>query len=239
MKRYVRTICGLVMAAVLLSACTSGTESDSSSTSDMTTVTGESLLSPAAAVLPPAPPITNDLAQGSAHRSIEVPGETFELSVDYWITTDPAAWTTLNAKTVYSSTHTTPVADSVQPTILVEYTETTALIRSTDVDLDGQEIANHRDSPATGALPGYVVDSNLPYEGLFSIDARSQQILGRWSELGRPGPVSTAELAAAGVYANEITVTYSLLIRGATETDSAAWHRRLVQDTITVGTPNG
>lgn len=239
-----RRLAALVGGALilLLTACTKGTTSadSTSSAASTTTVQAVSSSSSSVATLPAAPVITNDLAQGSAHREVLVPGESFSLTVDYWLTTDPATWTSLGVKTVHFAAHTASTAAAAdQATVMVEFAEITAVIRSTDVALDGQLIQSHRDAPATGAVPGYVITGDLPYEGVFGVSANSTTLLGRWSELGRPGPVDSAALLADGVYANEITFSYSLLIRGAGQPDDAFWHRRLVQDTLTIATPLG
>ncbi len=60
---------------------------------------------------PPAPPptliatgtipsVANDLASNSAHHSLDVPGEQFALTVDYWTDYDAAAWQTLQPKKI-------------------------------------------------------------------------------------------------------------------------------------------
>jgi hypothetical protein len=88
-----RRLLAVVVVATALAACG---RSDEAGTTERT----------AAA---PAPKTTDDLARNSAHRTLKIPGESFVLTVDYYLTSyDATKWQTLAAKYVTVSVHVKP-----------------------------------------------------------------------------------------------------------------------------------
>ncbi len=177
------------------------------------------------------PTVANDLATNSAHHSIAVPGEQFSVTVDYWTDYDASAWQTLQPKQINLSVHLTPAATVTgdPPEVLIgSFTAVTTLLAAMP-GLDGLPIAVAEQEP--GAIPGYLINVNYPYDNAFSIEGFDPTLIERWTLLAGDQSLTDPALVTAGVYGNRITFSYRILVRN---TGDAGYHQRLLQDTLTM-----
>jgi hypothetical protein len=203
-------------AALLLTGC-SQTANDTAATE---------LTAPAA-----APKTTNDLAANSAHRTLKLPGESFVLTVDYYLTAyDATKWQTLASKDVNVSVHVKPTGSQPVPQVLLGSFDVATTLRAVDPGLDGLPIATMRDAPPA-ALAGYAMSAGYPYDTVIPVDGYSAALVNRWSYLAGTQPLTEQGLVRAGVYANRLTFGYSLLVRNAGD---GGYHKRSVTDSLTV-----
>ncbi|RIJ77065.1 hypothetical protein D1871_08855 [Nakamurella silvestris] len=212
------------MAAALLTGCTSARQEAAGTT----TVTADPAVT-APVVSDPWPETTNDLASGSLHREIKLPGEDFTITVDYWVDFDITTWQTALPKKVNYSVHLEPVKDTTTPTVLVGSMTGTASLMSLTPWLDGLPQNSATDQPA--ALPGYTVNKGYPYEGHLTIDGISTSLAQRWNQFAPGLSLDEAALQTAGVHGTRLTFDIGLLVKSAGESN---WHRRAVSDVLTV-----
>ncbi|MHA3703728.1 hypothetical protein ACXR2U_16240, partial [Jatrophihabitans sp. YIM 134969] len=185
----------------------------------------------AAATAPAAEPAAapvDDLARGSAHHRLTVPGEQFDLTVDYWSTTPVTDWTLASAKTVHLSAHLVPHAGGSAQT--VAFAEVTA-----DTVLQGGELAGRVTetwtdrAPVVGDLPGYLVTADYPYEATLEL-AGDTAVLQQAA--GTTDPTAAATLAALtgrGVSGYTLRLSYRVEVRNPGD---AGFHVREVTDTL-------
>lgn len=203
----------ILIAAVLAAGCSQGTEP----------VAGERT---AAAT---APATKNDLADNSAHRTLKIPGESFVLSVDYYLTSyDATKWRTLASKDVTVSAYVKPAGGQPVPQVVLGSFRARTALRAVDPGLDGFPIAGTDDDPPAG-IPGYAMTAAYPYSAVLPVDGYSDELVGRWRYLAPDQELTERGLVRAGVYANRLTFTYGLLVKGDT-----GWHKRSVTDSLTV-----
>lgn len=178
-----------------------------------------------------APKTANDLASNSAHHTLKIPGESFVLTVDYFLTAyDATKWQTLASKDVSVSVHVKPSGGATQPLVMLGAFRAQALLRAVDPALDGLPVATMADQPPA-ALPGYVMSASYPYDTVVPVDGYSPALVQRWSYLAADQELTEQGLVKAGVYANRLTFSYSLLVRNAGD---AGFHQRSVTDSLTV-----
>jgi hypothetical protein len=184
-----------------------------------------------ASVSAPNPPavVANDLATNSAHHTIPVPGEGFDVSVDYWTSTDIAHWQSDGAKPLNLSLHLAPHPDAPSQDVLLYKMTVSVQAKATLPAFDGVEILNATDT-ATG-VPGFLISANYPYESVVKVPAMAQTLVDRWKSVGGNTPLTSAGLRKYGVYANTITYTYDLLIKNPGD---VTYHKRTVSDVLTV-----
>lgn len=228
------------LAAVLLLAGCSGQGSDPA---QQTTAPGSS--SPALVATGPVPTVPNDLANGSLSRSLKMPGEQFGLTVDYWTTTDVSSWQTLQPKTINLSLHVLPASGTTDlPEVLVGSMTAVTSLAAAMPGLDALPISDTADTPT--AVPGYLISADFPFDAVVPIEGYSAPLLQRWQALAGDQALTEQALVDAGVYGNRLTFTYRVLVRNKGD---AGYHRRVVQDVLTVaeapapaggsGTPSG
>ena len=214
----------LLGSALLLAGCTAARNEEAAAPVTVT-VTPEV---PDLVVDAEWPTAVNDLAKGSLHRDLEIPGENFGLTVDYWVDFDIATWQTSTPKRVNYSVHLDPKSDNVA-TVLMGGLTTTAALQSLTPGLSGFVQATQTDQPST--LDGYLIDQNYPSEGHFSIDGFAPALVQQWQFLAGDQPLGETALQAAGVYGTTLTFEYSLLVKSKGE---AGWHKRSVTDVLNV-----
>jgi hypothetical protein len=207
--------------AVLLAGCSGGTAGDDPTTAATTTT------SLSAAAAPPA--VTSDLAEGSAHHEIGVAGEPFTVEVDTWTDADVAQWQTLPPKVVNSVLNLVPIAGESQPAevTMAAVTVTTALA-ATMPGLDGLVVDTWTQ---TAPGQGFALSQYYPYAAAVPITGYTAPLVERWTYLAGEQPLTDEALRTAGVYANRITFSWTLLVRNDGD---PGYHQRLVTDTITV-----
>lgn len=177
------------------------------------------------------PSVANDLASNSAHHSLDVPGEQFALTVDYWTDYDAASWQTLQPKKINLSVHLAPAANVTgdPPEVVIGSFSAVTTVLAAMPGLDGLPIAVTEQEPQ--AFPGYLINANYPYDNVVSIEGFSSTLADRWTIVAGDQPLTESGLVTAGVYANRITFTYRVLVRN---TGDAGYHQRILQDTLTV-----
>jgi hypothetical protein len=204
-------------AALLLGGCSQSGDSSTTAT-ERTTSTA-------------APKTDNDLARNSAHRTLKIPGESFALTVDYYLTSyDATKWQTLASKDVNVSVHVKATGSAAVPQVLLGSFGAATTLRAVDPGLDGLPVVTMRDTPPA-ALPGYVMSAGYPYDTVVPVDGYSPALVDRWSYLAGTQPLTEQGLVKAGVYANRLTFDYSLLVRNAGD---GGFHKRSVTDSLTV-----
>ncbi|GAA2000049.1 hypothetical protein GCM10009818_08540 [Nakamurella flavida] len=219
---------GVAVGLILLTACSAPTTTaapapTSAASEAPTTLTASGV----------APSVTNDLAEGSAHHDLSVAGEPFALTVDYWTTGDPSAWSSLAAKDMNLSLHLVPVAGTTTPDVALSRSSVVTSLRSTNPGLDGLVTSTTVDQ-APAALPGYSMSVNFPYDQVAPVRGFGPDLIGRWTLLAGEQPLTDEALGTAGVYANQIDYTYDLVIKNAGD---AGYHKRTVTDSLTVPVP--
>lgn len=178
-----------------------------------------------------APKTDNDLATNSAHRTLKIPGEAFVLTVDYFLTSyDATKWQTLASKDVNVSIHVKPSSGAPQPLVMLGAFRAQTALRAVDPALDGLPIATMTDQPPA-ALAGYLMSASYPYDTVVPVEGYSAPLVQRWSYLAQDQELTEQGLVKAGVYANRLTFSYSLLVRNAGD---AGFHERLVTDSLTI-----
>jgi hypothetical protein len=176
------------------------------------------------------PAVPNDLADNSVSHSLEVPGEIFGLTADYWTSYDAANWQTLEPKSVNLSVHLTPKGSgAAPPEVLIGGFGAVAALTAAMPGLDGLPVAESADrSPA---LPGYLITKDFPFDAVLPIEGYSTALLDRWRALAGDQPLTEQGLVDAGVNGNRLTFTYRVLVKN---TGDRGYHLRVVQDTLTV-----
>ncbi len=223
--RTSRRIFAGTLAAVIamtLAACTDQPTSPASDpTSSPATLTATGAI----------PVVANDLASNSAHHSIEVPGEQFALTVDYWTDYDAPNWQTLQPKKINLSVHLAPTATAAgdTPEVLIGSFSGVTTVLAAMPGLDGLPIAATNQEPS--AVAGYLINANYPYDNVVTIEGFSAPLVDRWQDVAGDQTLTEPALVAAGVYANRITFTYRILVRNTGDPD---YHQRILQDTLTV-----
>ena len=238
----------LMLCVVATAGCTATTGSAGTSTpgtvtsgaiaATATTATTRVSLTPDTPV-PAATP--NDLAKDSAHRSLAIDGESFELKVDYWTTVTSTTWDATNAKNVHLLAYVLPGATGKAPDVVIDrFTPTFTLLAGSTV-LDGVVAGNAVDPDAGGSsdataggttgLPGFLITKTVSYGSQFAVDGVSDSLAQRWQQSAPGQTLSEAALQHAGVYGVRASMTYRLLVRNAGD---PGWHRRTVVDTLTV-----
>lgn len=215
LRANLRSLAGAVLVGVLLlCGCSSSGGADGAT-------------SPSA----PAPPaiVANDLASNSAHRAVAVPGEGFELSIDYWTSTDIANWQSAGAKALNLSLHLALLAGAPTQDVLLYSLNVTVLVKATLPTFEGVQLLSATDT--ANGVPGFLVSDVYPYDSVVNVPAMSQPLLDRWRSVAGDEPISSAGLRAYGVYANELTYTYELLIKNEGD---VTYHKRTVTDVLTV-----
>jgi hypothetical protein len=215
-----RSLLGAVAVALALavSACTSDDDGG-----------GSSVTAP-----PPPPIVANDLAANSAHRGVAVPGEGFDLSIDYWTSADIARWQTAGAKSLNLSLHLTPLPDAPVQDVLLYSLNVAVQVKATLPTFEGLVILSASDT-ATG-VPGFLISAVYPYDTVINVPAMAPQLLERWRSVEADEEISSEGLRKYGVYANEITFTYELLIKNEGD---LTYHKRTVTDVLTVPSDTG
>ena len=178
------------------------------------------------------PTVPNDLASNSAHHTLEVPGEQFALTVDYYLTDyDAADWQTLQPKNVHLSAHLVPVAGAAgdAPEVLIGSFSGITTVLAAMPGLDGLPIAATEQTP--DAIPGYLINANYPYDNVLTIEGFSPALSDRWALLAGDQPLTEPGLVAAGVYANRISFSYRVLVKN---NGDAGYHQRIITDSLTV-----
>ncbi len=176
------------------------------------------------------PAVPNDLADNSVSHPLEVPGEAFGLTVDYWTSYDAAKWQTLQPKSVNLSVHLKPTGDgSAAPEVLMGGFGAVATLTAAMPGLDGLPIAESFDHSAS--LPGYLITKDVPFDAVVPIEGYSTALLDRWRALAGDQPLTEQGLVDAGVNGNRLTFTYRVLVKNAGD---RGYHLRVVQDTLTV-----
>jgi hypothetical protein len=212
-----RRIAAAACAVLLLAACSRSGDDDAASTERTASA--------------PAPKTANDLARNSAHRTLKIPGESFVLTVDYYLTSyDATKWQTLAAKDVNVSVHVKPTDAAAVPQVLLGAFDAQAVLRAIDPGPDGLAVATLQDRPPA-AVAGYAMSASYPYDTVVPVDGYSAALVNRWSYLAGSQPLTEQGLVKAGVYANRLTFGYSLLVRNAGD---PGYHKRSVTDALTV-----
>jgi hypothetical protein len=223
LRQKIATATGAAVFAVALVGCT-GQQTASSSSAETTSTTASTLVA-----LGAVPTVPNDLAANSAHHSLQVPGESFTLTVDYYLTDyDATAWQTLQPKNVHLSVHLAPTSAESPEVLMGSFRGVTTLLAAMP-GLDGLPIAETNDVPQ--AIPGYLINANYPYDNVLTIEGFSTPLADRWTLLAGAQPLTESGLAAAGVYANRMTFSYRILVKN---NGDSGYHQRIVQDTVTV-----
>ncbi|MBM9469509.1 hypothetical protein [Nakamurella leprariae] len=220
--RHALVTSAVVAVVALTAAGCSGPPAGDAPTTPTTSATP---LSAAAAV----PPVTDDLGGGSAHHDIGVAGEPFTVKADTWTDADVTQWQTLPPKVVNSVLNLVPIAGEGQPAqvTMAAVTVTTALA-ATMPGLDGLVVDTWTE---TAPGQGFALSQYYPYAAAVSVLGYSQPLVDRWTYLAGDQPLTDEALRTAGVYANRITFSWTLLVRNDGD---LGHHQRLVTDTITV-----
>ena len=185
----------------------------------------------ASSVSAPPPPgvVTNDLATNSAHHVIPVAGEGFDLAVDYWTDADVAHWKSAGAKKLNLSLHLSLHPGAAQQTVLLYSLEVSVSVLATTPTFQGLVIVDATDT-ASG-LPGFAVSDVYPYDSVVNVPAMAQPLVDRWRSVEGNKPMTSAGLRKYGVYANQISYIYNVLVKNAGDVD---YHKRTVTDVLTV-----
>jgi hypothetical protein len=198
-----------------LAACSAASSQATSSTS--------------VSVPPPPGIVTNDLASNSAHHVIPVPGEGFDLSVDYWSSTDIAHWQSAGAKQLNLSLHLSLHPDAPAQDVLLYDLTVAVSIKATTATFEGLQIVAASDT-ASG-VPGFLVSAVYPYDSVVNVPAMAQPLVDRWKSVSGDKPLNSAGLRDYGVYANRISYTYNILVKNPGDSE---YHKRVVTDVLTV-----
>ena len=228
-RAAVAVVLGLLVA-LLTSACTiPGLTSSRPAASEPTTAASPAV-SPVAVATTAAP--VSDLAQGSAHHTLTVPGEQFDLTVDYWSTTPVSDWTVVSAKTLHLSAHLVPHAGGAEQTVAVaRVSADTALVGGAGA-LAGLVTETWADqAPVTGDLPGYLVTADYPYETAVDLAGTTDTLLDRWQTAGGEGAPTASSLADQGVTGYTVGVSFRVEVRNPGD---AGFHVRDVADVLTL-----
>jgi hypothetical protein len=209
-----RAVAAVVLAAGMLAACTAGSDSAGSST---------------AASAAPKPSVANDLATNSAHHTLPVAGEGFDLAIDYWTTTDATAWQSTAAHDINLTLHLALHPGAPAQTVLIASTTISDELLSTQPQLDALQLSSTTDS--ANALPGYLVSDVYPYEDSTTIPAMAGPLLARWSSFSKGAQLTSAALSSHGVYANRISFQFDVLVQNPGD---ATYHKRTLSDVLTV-----
>ena len=214
-----------VVVALTLTGCTQqpAAEAPVASSSAALTATG---------AVPTAP---DDLATNSAHHTLEVAGEPFGLTVDYWTSYAAANWQTLQPKDINLSLHLAPsAAAGDQPEVLVGSFDAVTTLLAAMPGLDGLPIAATNEQPA--AIAGFLISTNYPYDALVPIEGFSPPLVARWQLLAGDQALTEQALSTAGVYGNRITFSFRMLVRN---NGDSGYHQRTVQDVLTLPETTG
>jgi hypothetical protein len=114
--------------------------------------------------------------------------------------------------------------------VLLGSSDARAALQAVGPGLDELPVATMTDHPPA-ALPGYVMSANYPYDTVMPVDGFSPALVDRWSYLAGDQPLTEQGLVKAGVYANQLTFGYGLLVRNNRDT---GYHKRSVTDSLTV-----
>ena len=218
---------GTLGVVLLLCGCTAQAEPAVTTTTTATVTATPSVTAPV--VSDEWPKTANDLQQGSLHRDLELDGENFTITVDYWVEFDIATWTTSAPKKVNYSIHLEPVEGKKTPTVLVGGLTANASLLSLTPELNGLVQSVQTDSPS--GIPGYNLNDGYPYEGNRPISGISPSLITAWAQVAGNSPLTEGALQTAGVYGTQLTFDLSLLIKSTGETN---WHKRFVSDVLTV-----
>lgn len=182
-------------------------------------------------VTAPPPPgiVPNDLASNSAHRAVAVPGEGFDLSVDYWTSTDIANWQSAGAKTLNLSLHLTLLPDAPTQDVLLYALTVRVQVLATLPTFSGLVLLEATDT--ANGVPGFLISDVYPYDSVVNVPAMAPPLMERWRSVAGDEQISPAGLREFGVYANQLTYTYDLLIKNEGD---LTYHKRTVTDTLTV-----
>lgn len=228
-----RAVVGVVLAllvALLTSACTIPGLTSSRPTASEPTTAASPAVSPVAVATTAAP--VDDLAQGSAHHTLTVPGEQFDLTVDYWSTTPVSDWTVLSAKTLHLSAHLVAHAGGTEQTVAIARVAVdTALLGGTGA-LAGLVTETWTDqAPVAGDLPGYLITADYPYETAVDLAGTTDTLLDRWRSAGGTDAPTTTALATQGVTGYTVGVSFRVEVRNPGD---AGFHVRDVADVLTL-----
>ena len=220
-RKLIAGSCALVLAASIASCSQQPTSTASAPSSTAAPLIATGMI----------PSVANDLASNSAHHSLDVPGEQFALTVDYWTDYDAAAWQTLQPKKINLSVHLAPTATVTgdAPEVVIGSFSGVTTVLAAMPGLDGLPIAATDQDPS--AIAGYLINSNYPYDNVLTIEGYSAALVDRWQVVAGDQALTESALVGAGVYANRITFTYRVLVRN---TGDAGYHQRILQDTLTV-----
>ena len=182
-------------------------------------------------VTAPPPPgiVANDLASNSAHRAVAVPGEGFDLSVDYWTSTDIANWQSAGSKTLNLSLHLTLLPDAPKQDVLLYALTVSVQVLATLPTFSGLVLLDATDT--ANGVPGFLISDVYPYDSVVNVPAMAPPLMDRWRSVAGDEQINPAGLREFGVYANQLTYTYDLLIKNEGD---LTYHKRTVTDTLTV-----
>jgi hypothetical protein len=160
---------------------------------------------------------------------VAVPGEGFDLSVDYWTSTDIANWQSAGAKTLNLSLHLTLLPGAPKQDVLLYALTVSVQVLATLPTFNGLVLMEATDT--SNGVPGFLISDVYPYDSVVNVPAMAPPLMDRWRSVAGDEEISPAGLRAYGVYANQLTYTYDLLIKNEGD---LTYHKRTVTDVLTV-----
>lgn len=165
-----------------------------------------------------------DFIENGVKRVIEVPGEDFKLVIEYTgELEDNEFWTITSNKKIYTKIYTEGLPEGYEVYLNDIHTDTSILGKQKEMDgikQDTMDVGVHNST-----LPGFLIGDDQCYYGVNQIDGQNDDFI-QGSIVGfgsyTSGSVDEqrfleSDYLEKGVYANEISSVYTLLVKGPNE----------------------
>lgn len=183
--------------------------------------------------------LTSDLDDGTLVQTNPIPGEQFELRMEYSTDYDVKSWRITDSKTLRFAVR---LASEVpaETTVLIEHVHVDVNLDAGKAGIDGLAQDRMDDSLHTGDDPGFYVTAAYPYEEVFSIEGFSESLISGWGHAVSGTGSSRIEeqrlteknLREEGkARGNKFTFIYDVLVRYSPD---EPFHKRVVVDEFIV-----
>jgi len=189
------------------------------------------------------PVLTNDLAGGELTRTIEIPGEQFQLVTGYSTDYKTEEWHVTDSKNLRMTALTSGAPEGT--VVLVEHVHVDISIVAALAMINGIPQDSMDDSIHGSDQGGFWVTDQYPYEEVFAIEGYSETLISGWGfVISGYGSVSLSEkrltehnLVEHGkAYGEKMQVVYNLLIRYPGE---PYFHTRAIIDEFLIPVAGG
>lgn len=183
--------------------------------------------------------LSTDLDDGVLVQSNALPGEKFNMRMEYRTDYDVKSWRITDSKTLAFSAH----IDGELPagaTVLIEHVHVDVNLDARIGGIDGMPQDSMDDSLHTGTEEGFLISSQYPYEEVFAIEGLSKTFIDGWGFVsGGNGysevhekPLTENSLRNNGkVEGNKFQFVYDVLVKYDGEQN---FHKRIVVDEFIV-----